>query len=237
MSTRHAGFHERVWVGVLLSPIRTITVAALASLGLLLAAWGAHGTVAALKGDGGTGALMALIQRDLAHVALIATAQGLPMDWLTRIVNAPYVLLFEWSGIHAMGLRFSERDALSVSDSIVRTFYVRHHGEIQLLMLVTQLVGVRIAMLLQAIPLVILGSLLGAVDGLVRRGIRRATRSQESASLYHHAKYLQVWFATTTGVLVILWPSQLDIPCAGLLLSVALGMLNHWQWTLYKKHS
>jgi hypothetical protein len=236
VSTRHAGFHERVWVGVLLSPIRTITVAALASIGLLLAAWVAHGTVVALKGDSGIVALTALIHRDLAHAASIATAQGLPTGALTRIVNAPYALLFEWSGIHAMGQRFAERDALSVPDTIVRTFYVRHHGEIQLLMLVTQLAGVRFALILQATPLVVLGSLLGAADGLVRREGRRATRSQESASLYHRAKYLQVWILAMTLVFVLLWPLPLEIRYVGLPIAIAMGVLGRWQWSLYKKY-
>lgn len=236
MSARHAGFHERVWVRALLAPIRTVLVAAFASLSLLLGAWVAHGITIPLRGVDGIGDLSALIQRDLAHAASLAAAQGVPVGWVSGLANAPYAMLFERSGIHAMGQRFAQGELLSVPDTIVRGFYVRHRREIALAMLVTQLVGVRLALLLLTMPLLGLMYLLGTIDGLCRREVRRVTRSQESASLYHRAKYLQVWVLAMTVFVALIWPLAMDIRYVGMLVAATIGLTSRWQWSLYKKH-
>ncbi|MGB5103857.1 MAG: DUF4400 domain-containing protein [Steroidobacteraceae bacterium] len=59
-------------------------------------------------------------------------------------------------------------------------------------MVVTQLLGVRAAILARFAPLLLLLYAVGAADGFTQRAIRRACGGRESASLYHRAKYLQL---------------------------------------------
>jgi hypothetical protein len=189
-----------------------------------------------MAGDGGNRGLTAVIQQDLAHAVSLATLQGLPPGWVTRVVKAPYALLFEWSGVHAMGQRFAETGPLAVPDTLVRSTYVPHAHVIELLMLATQLAGVRLGLILKALPLLFLAGHLGAAEGLYGREIRRATRRQESASLDHRAKYLQMWVLAMAVVFVLWWPFPMDIRYMAVPVAAMVGALSRCRWHRYKKH-
>ena len=95
-------------------------------------------------------------------------------------------------------------------------------------MVATQLLGVRMTVLVRFTPLLLLLYTIGAADGLTARAIRRSCGGRESASLYHQAKYLQM--------ALLVWPSPVAWQlCAGLI-GMAMGSLARGQWAYYKKH-
>lgn len=96
---------------------------------------------------------------------------------------------------------------------------------------VTVIFAIRVAILVLSVPLFIMVSVIGIVDGLVRRDLRRYGAGYESSFVYHHAKrYVKpamygpcmLYLAWPTAV----WPNLLLLPSAvmlGLVLSIVTG--------------
>ncbi len=94
---------------------------------------------------------------------------------------------------------------------------------------VTVIFAIRVAILVLSIPLFIMVSMTGIVDGLVRRDLRRYGAGYESSFVYHHAKlYVKpalygpcmLYLAWPTAV----WPDLLLLPAA-MLLGVVLSVV------------
>jgi len=133
-----------------------------------------------------------MLADDLGHGVMLAARQGHAAGEITGPANFLYGLVFEATGIHDMGLHFADGAALSIPDTVVRRSYLANREAIETAMVGTQLLGVRFATLIRFLPLLLLLYLVGTVDGLTERAIRRSCGGRESASLYHRAKYLQM---------------------------------------------
>lgn len=96
---------------------------------------------------------------------------------------------------------------------------------------VTIIFAIRVAILVLSVPLFIMVSVIGIVDGLVRRDLRRYGAGYESSFVYHHAKrYVKpamygpcmLYLAWPTAV----WPNLLLLPSTimlGFVLTVVTG--------------
>ncbi|MBU9819888.1 TIGR03747 family integrating conjugative element membrane protein [Rahnella sp. BCC 1045] len=96
---------------------------------------------------------------------------------------------------------------------------------------VTIIFAIRVSILVLSVPLFIMVSITGIVDGLVRRDLRRYGAGYESSFVYHHAKrYVKpamygpcmLYLAWPTAV----WPNLLLVPSAvmlGMVLSIVTG--------------
>ncbi|WP_287919155.1 TIGR03747 family integrating conjugative element membrane protein [Comamonas sp.] len=73
-------------------------------------------------------------------------------------------------------------------------------------MFVAQDVLLRLCIAAFAMPAFALACLLGVIDGLVRRDIRRWTGGRESSFVYHHAKRYTAWAITGGFGLYLSWP-------------------------------
>ena len=122
--------------------------------------------------------LEAVLGGDLERARQLASwceaCAGLP----GRTARILYALLFELTGLHEMGIRFADRAELSAPDTIVRSTYIEHFEAIRVAMVGTKLFGVRLAMLVTALPLLSLLYAVALADGLVQRAIRRASGGQ-----------------------------------------------------------
>ncbi|QIL80326.1 DUF4400 domain-containing protein [Diaphorobacter sp. HDW4A] len=67
-------------------------------------------------------------------------------------------------------------------------------------------VALRLSIALFALPAFVLACLLGAVDGLVRRDLRRWSGGRESSFVYHHAKRYTAWSLSGGFGLYLMWP-------------------------------
>ena len=67
-------------------------------------------------------------------------------------------------------------------------------------------VALRLSIALYALPAFVLACLVGAVDGLVRRDLRRWSGGRESSFVYHHAKRYTAWALTGGFGLYLTWP-------------------------------
>lgn len=75
-----------------------------------------------------------------------------------------------------------------------------------LTMYVAMDVALRLSIALYALPAFVLACLVGTVDGLVRRDLRRWSGGRESSFVYHHAKRYTSWALTGGFGLYLTWP-------------------------------
>ena len=220
----------------LLAPLKLVFALALAFVGILLAAWIVDWVFVFRVWPDGVAQLKSIFAFHLVHGVELAAWQGGAPGAVTGTANFLYGLVFRFTGIHDMGIRFAEGAALSIPDTIVRNSYIANREAIEVAMFGTQLLGVRLATLALNVPLLLIAYVVGASDGLTQRAIRRACGGRESASLYHRAKHLQVALTVAAVLTGLLWPALPDIRWIGLPLTVALGILSRLQWAYYKKH-
>lgn len=235
-ASKNASFHDGPLAGVLLSPLKLAFALGMGLVGILLVAWSIDWVFVSRIWPDSLDRLRSMLADDLGHGIMLAARQGRGAEEITGPANFLYGVVFEATGIHDMGLRFSDGAALSIPDTVVRRGYLANREAIETAMVGTQLLGVRAAILVRFAPLFLLLYSVGASDGLARRAIRRACGGRESASLYHRAKYLQLTVLGLGGVALLIWPGpvlwEVCVP-----LGVALtGGLASVQWVYYKKH-
>ena len=236
MASRNASFHEGVFAGALLAPLKIGFVLILGLVGIVVAAWVVDWIFVFKVWPEGVGRLKGILAADLARTQELAEWQGGVPGVVTGTANFVYGLVFGVTGIHDMGLRFAQGAALSIPDTIVRNSYLANREAIEVAMIGTQLLGVRLATLVMMVPLVVLVYLVAAADGLTQRAIRRACGGRESASLYHRAKHLQVMLLAMGGVLTLIQPVSIDPRWIWMPVALLVGLLARIQWACYKKH-
>ncbi len=236
MASRNASFHEGVFAGALLAPMKITFMLILGLVGILVVAWIVDWTFVFKVWPEGVGRLKGILTVDLARGIELAEWQGGVPGAVTGTANFLYGLVFGVTGIHDMGIRFAQGAALSIPDTIVRNSYLANIDAIEVAMIGTQLLGVRLVTLAMMVPLLVLVYLVAAADGLTQRAIRRASGGRESASLYHRAKHLQVMLLAMGGVLVLIQPVSIDPRLVGVPVAFLVGILARLQWACYKKH-
>ena len=105
----------------------------------------------------------------------------------------------ESTASRATGLRGQIRAASAEVSKTVGTWAV-------MTMYVTQDVLLRMCVAIFALPAFALACLVGVVDGLVRRDLRRWGGGRESSFVYHHAKRYTHWALTGGFGLYLAWP-------------------------------
>lgn len=236
MASRNVSFHECVLAGVLFGPLKLAFTLLLGSAAVLALAWTIDWICVFKVWPEGIERLRTVLAVDLARGIELARRQGRAEAVVTATANALYGIVFRGTGIHDMGMRFAEGIALSIPDTIVRNTYIANAYAIEVAMIGTQLLGVRVATLALLLPLAVLIYLVGSADGFSQRAIRCASGGRESASLYHRARRLQVALAGTALLAVLVWPAPVDGLLVGPPLAAAVGALARMQWVYYKKH-
>ena len=236
MASRNASFYEGVLAGALLAPLKIGFVLLLGWVGIVIVAWIVDWVLVFKVWPEGIGRLKGILAADLARGVELAQWQGGVPSVVTGAANFVYGLVFGVTGIHDMGLRFAQGAALSIPDNIVRNSYLANREAIEVAMIGTQLLGVRLATLGMMAPLLVLIYLVAAADGLTQRAIRRVCGGRESASLYHRAKHLQVMLLAMGGVLTLIQPISIDPRWIWMPGAVLAGLLARLQWACYMKH-
>ena len=236
MASRNATFYESGVSGALFAPLKWFFYILILLLALMLAAWVVDWIFVFRVWPDGLVSLKNVLTGDLSRTASLGGWHNELNRLAVATANCVYELIFKAPGIHDMGARFADGTALSIPDTIVRNTYIANYQAIQVAMTGTQLFGVRLAVLLMALPLFVLAYVFALSDGLAQRAIRRASGGNESASIYHRAKYYLVALGSALSALYLLLPASIDPRWIILPGISVLGLLVRWQWVYYKKH-
>ena len=190
----------------------------------------------------------AVLQAELGHLAGLQPVIFNPVDLATRINNTIHdgavdtFLLFarslmNWPGFMRQNAASQtiKHDADPGGDFVERQ--IREAGDCwHLAVANTGLFAVRTATYLCALPLISIGVLLGATDGLVARAKRKACAGHESASIYHRAK-LGISFIAILGYVAYLALPEVKEPVKAIFpLAITLALLVRVQCAYYKKY-
>ena len=236
MTSKNTSFQDGPLAAVLLSPLKLVFSSMMGLLGILLLAWCIDWVFVFHVWPEGLGRLREILAGDLDYGIILAARQSRGGGEITGPANFLYGMVFDATGIHDMGTRFSNGTALSIPDTVIRRSYLANREAIEVAMVGTQLLGVRLATLIRFLPLLLLFYVVGMSDGLTERAIRRSCGGRESASLYHRAKYSQLVVLGLSGVGLLVWlgPAVWEF-CAGSIVVLSWG-LARLQWAFYKKH-
>ncbi len=236
MASRNASFHEAGLAGALFAPLKYFFMFGLILTLITLMAWMVDWIWVFKVWPDGIDRLKFILGTDLARALALAQLQGVSPDVVTGTANLLYWLVFKLTGIHDMGIRFADGMALSIPDTIVRNTYIGNREAIEVAMVGTQLLGVRLATIFLVGPAILLLYVVAAADGLTQRAIRRACGGRESASIYHRAKHLQLVLIAMSGAVCLLLPVSIDPRLVLWPAAVAAAILTRMQWAFYKKH-
>ena len=236
MSSRNATFYSSGVSGALFAPLKWVLYVLMLLSALILAAWIVDWIFVFKVWPDGLDRLQTILTEDLARMGWLGSDYYDVTQFAMRTANILYEGIFGITGIHDMGLRFANGAGLSIPDTIVRNTYVENYQAIQVAMISTQLFGVRLAGLITFVPLIALAYAAGITDGLVQRSIRRASGGNESANIYHRAKYFQVALMASISALCLLMPVSVDFREILLPGATLLVLLARYQWAYYKKH-
>jgi len=236
VASRNASFHEVGLGGALLAPLKFVFVVVLIVALITLAAWVVDWIWVFNVWPDGVDRLKLILATDLERASRLIQWQGLLPDVAAGSANLLYGVVFKLTGIHDMGVRFAEGAPLSIPDTIVRNTYIGNREAIEVAMIGTQLLGVRLATILLVAPTVLLFYVVATADGLTQRAIRRARGGRESASIYHRGKHLQLVLIAATGGLCLLLPVSIDPRILWWPAAFAEAGLTRTQWAFYKKH-
>ena len=182
--------YRRPWslAGALERLLAALTMVVLGWLLSLVIEWG--GMALDLWEEPGAGHSTRLVQTEITWLRQdLASSTGHPRLWDWTQEGAR--LAYRWTGLERLitwvvtptpgepsGTDMLRRTLLRVGDYLLAAAQM------------TQLVGVRLAVVLLSLPAFATAALMGILDGLVQRDLRRFGGAVESSFLYHHLKKL-----------------------------------------------
>ncbi len=147
-----------------------------------------------------------------------------PARFAQRFADTSYYCLFEWTHFVEV-LQWAQADPAITDNRVQAAIHRWLRPVAQFIiaaMTITQVFSVRLAILTLALPVFGLFALLGVVDGLVMRDLRRWSGGRESSFVYHHAKkaiaptFVMAW-VLYLALPFSLHPSFVILPFAALL--------------------
>lgn len=170
--------------------------------------------------DKGDGHARELVQQDLQHIAqaprsLMVRDTVALSERIVAAVEVPYrrLGLLAWyerqHGADALAMQSQSRGGGAVLQGVRSandSIQAQLSRWVVMSMYVLQDVLLRLSVAFFALPAFVLACLIGLIDGLVRRDLRRWGGGRESSFVYHHAKRYTGWALTGGFGLYLAWP-------------------------------
>ena len=164
-----------------------------------------------------------------------STSKGL----IEQLSTGAYWLVFEATTLQRVLIAApaAAKENLAIAHGLRRGLWAAFKPELRTAAYATVLFGVKLGILLLALPLLAVLLICFGVDGMVQRYIRRACGGHESAALYHRAKLYGIKLMPPFAAVVFLC-SPVAYDPAWLLIPVTLfsALLLRVQATYYKKY-
>jgi integrating conjugative element membrane protein (TIGR03747 family) len=152
-----------------------------------------------------------MLQNELSYLSGDLRASLLVSDtaaYASAFADTLYHWLWQKTGLETaiLWLAATPPPGASSLQASAHTLYVAIAQFVSAAANITQVFGVRLAVLTLAMPAFALAVLLGVLDGLVMRDLRRWSGGRESSFLYHHAKRW-IW-----PLFITVWVFYLSLP-------------------------
>ena len=190
-------------------------------LGLVLGWWGAEHSAQ-------------LRQQELArlHDTLHVTEGLSPYHWAQHGAAWGY----RWSGIQALVDSLVEPSATSWLHPQHRQALRQLGAGLLIVVNITQLVGARLAIVVLSLGVFALAAVMGLIDGLVQRDLRRFGGGLESGFLYHHLKTGLKPLLIAPMLIYLTWPAPLSPTWVFVPPAIGLGVLVALTVAKFKKY-
>jgi len=148
-----------------------------------------------------------------------------------------YWLFFQATTLHDATYAYLSGQHVNEVDQMYLTqFVARNTREIYMAMNIVQVYGVRLGFLLASLPLFLLLYVLGAVDGLAERYIRRACSGRESADMHKFGQLAKLMFAASAITVYLCLPVAMSPFWVVVPLALIYAVATRLQWQFYKKY-
>lgn len=125
----------------------------------------------------------------------------------------------------------------NAAHSLYQTSIIQpYRTELLVAMQAIQTFAVRLALVVAAIPIILLTYLIAFAEGLIDREYRKLGSGRESASLYHRAKFYSLMYSVLIVSIFLLWPAKVWPFVFLVFLLVGIFLLARLQWKFYKKY-
>lgn len=125
---------------------------------------------------------------------------------VVRVVSLPWTRLNAPAFFERARAADKEPVPAKATQRILQRLLIELARVAEILLYVTQDTAVRLAVAFYALPAFAMACLLGLVDGLVKRDLRKWSGGRESSFVYHHSKHYTAWFLTAGFALYLSWP-------------------------------
>ena len=182
-----------------------------------------------------------MIRAELSYLAIDfrrSLVSADPVQFAKTGASRAQVFLFHKTGFMAMTdwlKPLPKREAQSLGDGL-RRGYAKVSDFVQAGMNITQVFAIRLCILVLATPVFGLFALVGLVDGLVRRDLRRWGGGRESSFVYHYAKSALAPLVLIAGVLYLAMPISLHPTVVILPFAAGFGMIVAITASTFKKY-
>lgn len=176
------------------------------------------------------------LQVEATSAATLPEIGGSASERAERWSRATYEIVYGRTGVDRVLV--ADAQLLTSPELAIRrgAYSVAAAPHWQAVMLGTQTIAVRAALVPVALPTIAVAYLLAMLDGLIARAIRRAAGGRESATLYHRAKYFHVSLLSL-ALLVWFWsPIRIDLVSATPVVAATGALLLRIQLKFYKKY-
>lgn len=146
-----------------------------------------------------------------------------------------YWFFFELTGVHDRILALNVPVASAIGGGAAN-IVLSMREELAVAMLGAKLFGVRLATVINALPLFLVGQFAFVVDGLAERLIRRACAGRESATIFHLAKHSHFALLPVLIAVYLCVPAYFDLLWVVLPAILISGLLLRLQTKYYKKY-
>lgn len=161
------------------------------------------------NGPRGVESLARALARERELVRGLADERSLTI--VSSVEDAAYRLCFVWSGLDGLMSRFTDPAPLAESEEAMRRLFLSHWAFLETAVYGLQLFGMRLGVLLLALPLFVLAGLGAAADGLVTWYRRRSSAGRESGFVYHRVKRVLAIALLVQWMVYLLPPVVLDL--------------------------
>lgn len=182
-----------------------------------------------------------MIRAELSYLAIDfrrSLVSADPVQFAKTGASRAHDFLFHKTGFMAMTewlKPLPKREAQSLGDGL-RRGYAKVSDFVQAGMNITQVFAIRLCILVLATPVFGLFALVGLVDGLVRRDLRRWGGGRESSFVYHYAKSALAPLVLIAGVLYLAMPISLHPTIVILPFATGFGMIVAITASTFKKY-